>query len=157
LHHCGTEGKRPRGHTSLTGACDAQIAVKRTADSIITTTVEWMKDGPEGDTLYSTLKVMTVGQDSDGEDITSCVVLEADAPAVETGEKAVKLAPNQQTMLTILQEAGPAGLTAEEWNTQAREIDLCKGQKQRLYDLRTSLKRKGRVHTSMDRWYVTKL
>ncbi len=158
VHHCGTEGKRPRGHTSLTGACDAQIAVKRTADSIITTTVEWMKDGPEGDTLYSTLKVMTVGQDSDGEDITSCVVLEADAPAVEKRQKADRLAPNQETMLTVLQEAGPTGLTADEWNDKAREVGLCegqKGQRQRFYDLRIKLKKKKLVHETQGKWYVT--
>ena len=29
VHHCGVDGTRPRGHTSLTGAVDAQLAVKR--------------------------------------------------------------------------------------------------------------------------------
>jgi RecA-family ATPase len=29
VHHCGIDGTRPRGHTSLTGAADAQVAVKR--------------------------------------------------------------------------------------------------------------------------------
>ena len=29
VHHCGVDGSRPRGHTSLTGAADAQIAVSR--------------------------------------------------------------------------------------------------------------------------------
>ena len=29
IHHCGVAGDRPRGHTSLTGAVDAQLAVKR--------------------------------------------------------------------------------------------------------------------------------
>jgi len=29
IHHCGVEGTRPRGHTSLTGAADAQLACKR--------------------------------------------------------------------------------------------------------------------------------
>ena len=29
VHHCGVQGSRPRGHTSLTGADDAQIAVER--------------------------------------------------------------------------------------------------------------------------------
>jgi RecA-family ATPase len=29
IHHCGVEATRPRGHTSLTGAADAQVAVKR--------------------------------------------------------------------------------------------------------------------------------
>jgi hypothetical protein len=31
VHHCGIEGTRPRGHSSLTGAADAQLAVKRDA------------------------------------------------------------------------------------------------------------------------------
>jgi hypothetical protein len=36
VHHCGVDASRPRGHTSLTGAVDAQLAVKRdTADNVI--------------------------------------------------------------------------------------------------------------------------
>jgi RecA-family ATPase len=36
VHHCGIEGTRPRGHTSLTGAADAQLAVRRDgADNIV--------------------------------------------------------------------------------------------------------------------------
>jgi RecA-family ATPase len=35
IHHCGTNDARPRGHTSLTGAADAQIAVK-TASGVVT-------------------------------------------------------------------------------------------------------------------------
>ena len=42
IHHCGVDGTRPRGHTSLTGACDAQLAVKRDGSGIITCTVEYM-------------------------------------------------------------------------------------------------------------------
>lgn len=48
IHHCGVESSRPRGHTSLTGAADAQIAVKRDINDTIITEVEWMKDGLEG-------------------------------------------------------------------------------------------------------------
>ena len=47
IHHCGVEGSRPRGHTSLTGAADAQLAVKRDPAGNVVTTVEFMKDGPE--------------------------------------------------------------------------------------------------------------
>ena len=155
VHHCGTEGKRPRGHTSLTGACDAQLAVRRTPDGTIITTVEWMKDGPEGETITSTLHVVTVGIDQDGEDITSCVVLEAEPSVIETRQKTDKLTPNQQTMLTILQQAQPNGLAVEEWNAEAREIGLCGGKKQRHYDLRMQLKDKKRVHESVNRWYVS--
>jgi len=49
IHHCGVEGVRPRGHTSLTGAADAQLAVSRDAASNVVLTVEFMKDGPQGE------------------------------------------------------------------------------------------------------------
>jgi hypothetical protein len=58
VHHCGIDGTRPRGHTSLTGAVDAQIAVKRDRSGNIVATVEWMKDGPEGDTICAKLDAL---------------------------------------------------------------------------------------------------
>ena len=56
VHHCGVEGTRPRGHTSLTGAADAQLAVSRDADENVIVKVEWMKDGAEGDVIASRLE-----------------------------------------------------------------------------------------------------
>lgn len=152
VHHCGTDGKRPRGHTSLTGAADAQLAVKRAGETIVTT-VEWMKDGAEGETLHSRLEVVVVGHDQDGEDITSCVVVEADPPKGEA--KTTDLKPNQATLLTILQEAMPGGLTVDEWNEHARDVGLCNGNRRRYYDLRIQLKRKRYIHESQGKWYVT--
>ena len=35
IHHCGVVGTRPRGHTSLSGADDAQIAVERDKDEAV--------------------------------------------------------------------------------------------------------------------------
>jgi hypothetical protein len=46
VHHCGYDETRPRGHSSLPGAVDAQLAVVRVEDTI-TVTVEHMRDGPE--------------------------------------------------------------------------------------------------------------
>ncbi|MCC8942002.1 AAA family ATPase [Bradyrhizobium sp. Arg68] len=78
IHHCGVEGVRPRGHTSLTGAADAQIAVKRDETDNIVVTVEYMKDGPNGDVIVSTLEQVVVGRDDDGDDITSCIIHPSD-------------------------------------------------------------------------------
>ena len=78
VHHCGLDGNRPRGHTSLTGAADAQLSVSRDAGGNIVMTVEYMKDGPEGDRIVSRLEQIEVGEDEDGEPITSCVVLPTD-------------------------------------------------------------------------------
>jgi hypothetical protein len=75
VHHCGIDGKRPRGHTSLQGACDAQLAVTRDSNDNIIITVEAMKDGPHGDVVASRLDVEDVGMDEDGDTISSCVVL----------------------------------------------------------------------------------
>jgi hypothetical protein len=74
VHHCGVDGSRPRGHTSLTGAVEAQIAVTRDDAKQIVVEVEWLKDGQEGDTIVSELEAITVGTEHDGEAITSCVV-----------------------------------------------------------------------------------
>ncbi len=81
VHHSGLEGSRPRGHTSLTGAADAQLSVKRDAANNIVVAVEWMKDGPEGDQVVSRLEVVEVGRDDDGDAITSCVVIPVDGLA----------------------------------------------------------------------------
>jgi hypothetical protein len=75
VHHCGHEGTRPRGHSSLMGAIDAQIAVKRDAADNIIATVEFMKDGPQGDEFASRLEVAEIGIDDDGDKITSCVIV----------------------------------------------------------------------------------
>ena len=42
VHHCGIDASRPRGRTSLTGAADAQLAVKRDHADNIVVTVEGM-------------------------------------------------------------------------------------------------------------------
>ena len=78
VHHCRHDEKRPRGHTSLPCAADSQIAVKRDGVNI-TSTVEFAKDGPEGAVIISGLTVLEIGTDADGDPITSCVVVEADA------------------------------------------------------------------------------
>ena len=80
VHHCGVEGTRPRGHTSLTGAADAQIAVKRDKANQIVATIEFMKDGPEGGEIVSRLAIVDVGTDEDGEPVTSCIVEPTDEP-----------------------------------------------------------------------------
>ena len=80
VHHCGVDQTRPRGHTSLAGAVDAQIAIKRNGAGDIISTVEWMKDGAEGEQTASRLEVVEVGLDDDGELITSCVIVPCDVP-----------------------------------------------------------------------------
>jgi AAA domain len=105
IHHCGIDASRPRGHTSLTGAVDAQLAVKRDTANNIIVEVEWMKDGEEGDTVASRFEVVEVGADSNGQPITSCVVVPADDIVITTKAKPAKLPKAAQTALRALKEA----------------------------------------------------
>src|ERR1700734_2870056 len=75
VHHCGHNGERPRGHSSLIGAVDAQIAVKRDAAENIVATLELSKDGEAGAEIVSRLVPVEVGRDEDREPITSCVIV----------------------------------------------------------------------------------
>jgi hypothetical protein len=75
VHHCGIERSRPRGHTSLSCAAEAQLAVKRVKDDAIEVRVEFMKEGPEGELLLSRLVPVEIGIDSDGDPLKSLVVL----------------------------------------------------------------------------------
>jgi hypothetical protein len=104
IHHCGVEGSRPRGHTSLTGAADAQIAVKRDDAGNIVATVEFMKDGPQGDEIVSRLEQVIVGTDNDGDSIISCVIRPADASSSKakakvTGPAAIALRILQDSII----------------------------------------------------------
>jgi hypothetical protein len=74
IHHCGHNTERPRGHSSLLGAVDVQIAVKRDAADNIVATVEFAKDGATGLEIVSKLRVVEVGLDDDGDMMTSCVI-----------------------------------------------------------------------------------
>ena len=105
IHHCGIDGTRPRGHTGLTGACDAQLAVKKDVDNSILVTLELMKDGPEGDMMRGRLEVVDVGIDDNGKPITSCVVEHLDAPTTAERRSQRKLSAAQQRALTLLHDA----------------------------------------------------
>jgi AAA domain len=87
VHHCGHAGERPRGHSSLAGALDAQLAVKRDEANNILVEVELMKDGAQGDVIASRLEVVTVGTDEDGDEITSCIVVQLDAAAAQRASR----------------------------------------------------------------------
>jgi hypothetical protein len=89
IHHSGHDTARPRGHSSISGAVDAQLSVKRNAADNIVVEVEFMRDGPEGERVISRLEQIQVGMDADGDPITSCVVLPVDGPQTATASHAL--------------------------------------------------------------------
>jgi AAA domain len=150
VHHCGIDGTRPRGSTALSGAVDAQLAVKRDASDAVIVEIEFLKDGPSGEIIASKLEVVEVGKDEDGEGITSCIIRPTEvSEPVNAGPKLTK---NQQTMYSILRDAGQGGLTAEQWNEKLREVGIGVKRKADIYDNRASLRDKRLVREFNGRW-----
>jgi hypothetical protein len=111
IHHCGVDGTRPRGHTSLGGSDVAMIAIKRDASGIVTSTVEHMRDGEAGATTASRLTpAPDLGVDEDGDPLSTCVVVpaenEAEAIATVKSIKAAapKLSKNMRLAFDCLRE-----------------------------------------------------
>lgn len=81
VHHTGKDqSKGLRGHSSLHAALDAAIEVTRIDDRR-----DWRiakaKDGNDGEAHHFKLVVVEIGQDDDGEPVTSCVVEPDSSPA----------------------------------------------------------------------------
>jgi hypothetical protein len=149
IHHCGIEGTRPRGFTGLSAAADAQIKTTRDAAKNIVAAVEFMKDGDEGDSIVSKLRVIEIAHDEYGDAITSCVVEPVDP--TDTPPKVQKLTPSQQSVLDQLDRAiatagqklpscnhipaGMIGVTEELWRAYyyATQISDKQDTKQRSF------------------------
>jgi hypothetical protein len=152
VHHHGIEESRPRGHTSLRGAVDVQVKITRDEQNNIIAVIEDMRDGPEGAQIASRLVVVEVGQDAAGKPVTSAAVEPTDA--VTAIPPRARLTPNQQTMLSLLEEAGPGGLATDDWNGKARAAGLAKHRHATLVDLRSALRRKNLVCERNGVWLV---
>ena len=89
IHHSGKDETRgARGRSGLRAACDTEMEVIR-AEQERALTVTKQKDGEEGQDFGFKLLTVVLGEDDDGDDITSCVVehTEGTAKAVRKAGK----------------------------------------------------------------------
>ena len=82
VHHSGKDVSRgARGWSGLKGAADTEIEISRDEDTNERgIRITKQKDGEDGAMFGFRLDTVLVGMDLDGDDVTSCVVLEADPP-----------------------------------------------------------------------------
>ena len=110
IHHTGKNEERGmRGHSSLFAAMDAAIEVSRNGD-VRSWAVAKSKDGEDGKQRGFSLSVVELGEDSDGELVTSCVAVPGAAPLG-------KLSAGDQLCLETLQAADlfGDGVTDDDW------------------------------------------
>lgn len=106
VHHSGKDQSRgPRGHSLLRCAVDTEIEVMRDRETgISTATVTKQRDTPtDGHIDYQLVQVF-LGNDQDGEPVTSCIVNPI-ATSPQKGRAKPKLSPAQTTALGLLTNA----------------------------------------------------
>ena len=79
IHHSGKEADRgARGSSALKAAADTEIEVRRSSGQPGTLRITKQRDGIGNHKFGFDLNVVELGQDSDGDPVTSCVAIEAD-------------------------------------------------------------------------------
>jgi hypothetical protein len=105
VHH-GTKnsnGTNPRGHSSLTGADDVLVEVTKHDDGSRTARVVHAKDDTDGHQFAFALEQVVLGEDEDGDRITTLIVAEAGVAAPKPLPE--KLSNNEANVLNCLQKA----------------------------------------------------
>jgi hypothetical protein len=133
IHHCGWNEERPRGHSSLLGAVDVVIEVKKYNGKTIAE-VEDMRDGPSGAVTVSRLQVVEVGRDDNLDPITSCVIVEDEI--TETTKRSTMTSPMARKFYDAVNQAGAtwseprhasggrASITMAQWIAQLQQSGL---------------------------------
>lgn len=114
VHHSGKDQARgARGWSGLKAAADAEIEVLRTPGGRFMRTSK-QKDGEDGLEWGFDLKVVSLGFDADGDEITSCVAVEAAVPVVRRIGPQRKLGKWEQHVVDAIAEIAGAQTTGIE-------------------------------------------
>lgn len=112
VHHAGKDlTKGARGWSGLRAAADAEIEVSR-QDPIRMLRISKQKDGEDGKKFYFDLTTIPIGQDEDGDIITSCVMnYEVSAPvARQEGPKLNQWESQVMAQVTLIGESQSSGI-----------------------------------------------
>lgn len=111
VHHSGKDAsKGARGWSGLRAAADVELEVLR-SDELRSISVTKLKDGQDGANIGFKLHTVILGEDEDGDDITSCIV-EYTNTGRATKEKGTTVGPKERQILMVLNEV--FGLGSEQ-------------------------------------------
>lgn len=115
VHHTGKDTARgARGHSSLRAATDTEIEVGQVGeegDECRAAMVTKQRDYQGGETFAFGLKRVSLGHDQDGDEVTSCVVEEADTDEFKAARQAKKgRGKNQKIIMETFDQMLSEGL-----------------------------------------------
>lgn len=119
IHHAGKDLTRgARGWSGIKAAADAQIEIIKYEQGGREIRIDKMKDGDDGLQWGFKLEIIKTGVDKDGDDITSCVAVEADVPTPPVEEEERRNVKNYTAMeshvLRVIDELVDTSLTQVE-------------------------------------------
>lgn len=122
VHHTGKDAtKGARGHSSLRAALDTEIEVIKGENGTRLAKITKQKDGTDGLEFAFDLHVVELGEDEDGDPITSCVCLPA-----ENAPTRRKVTGQTKVALDLLKEAiAQGGETPPASNHIPANISAC--------------------------------
>jgi len=111
VHHTGKDAARgARGHSSLRAATDTEIEVQ-SEDGNRAAMVTKQRDYQGGETFAFSLKSVALGQDQDGDEVTSCIIEATDSDEFKAAKKAAKgRGKNQQIIMETFDQMLAEGL-----------------------------------------------
>lgn len=123
VHHSGKDQSRgARGWSGLKAAADAEIEVQRFPTGRVVR-VSKQKDGEDGMAWGFELDVVPVDMDEDGDVVTSCVVREAELPAIQQVAAAGKgLSKQQRVLVEVINEMAQAQTEGIEVEAVVAEV-----------------------------------
>lgn len=102
VHHTGKDANRgARGHSSLKAATDVEIEIKQDGPRRFAEVTK-LRDGPRGACFEFRLEELLVGQDEEGEEVTTCLVSEVHEMTPEPKRKPKKRSAAQALALSAL-------------------------------------------------------
>lgn len=133
VHHLNADGTKARGHTSIFANIENVMIVKKLENShdannrvVREMVITKQKEEEDGEKFKFVLPAVQIGQDSDGDKITSCIVA---TPAGEAGQQptnptAIQLGGANQKVLRALYEVLSDQLS---WSPAPPELGLAPG------------------------------
>jgi hypothetical protein len=151
--HTGKDESRgSRGSNAGQGDNDVELQISKDGD-IKAVAINKANELPEGPLMRFKMEPFDTGlKDQDGDAIEVWIPGSETIDAPKAEKAGPKLTKNQQTMYSILRDAGQGGLTAEQWNEKLREVDIGVKRKADIYDNRASLLSKHLVREFNGRW-----
>jgi putative DNA primase/helicase len=104
VHHTGKDQTQgPRGHSSLFAALDGGIKTEKTENPRIWQVAK-CKDGESGTKHSFRLEILNLGEDDEGEEVTSCVVVPCEVDGSTIKRRNTPSAANQKIIWNALGE-----------------------------------------------------